>query len=432
MTQEQNPKTVLYFAENAISTIQGGGIVVYSVLKGLPAENILGFYDYPNITPVPEYKDRMIRLRRWKAFRILLYREYKLYEALSELGRVFRLPLDILLALNGLYLYLMGNAIAKKDLLKVLAHVKEDRFKPDIVYFSGLSLRYLQLAVTVALHFDVPMVLLHMDNWMAREKYLLGPMGNLWYRRIVKYMKMAAERSLSSTTNSPALAEVVTRITGHKHEAVNNCCPDMSKGRHFPLTENDIPVITYAGAMNIHLQGKALTIISHAITELNAEGCRVHLHIYTPWEFAPIANAIQIPDAVFYKGQVSKERLAQVYAESDFLLNTTTFDDNKLILFRHSLATKLSEHLCIGKPVISAGSPSWHLHEYVRDNGCGFNICDKDLNAIKNQLRSILSTPREELLQIGKNNRRLWQKAHDVNIQSQKTRESLGLGPYPE
>ena len=65
-----NPKNVLYFAENALSAIQGGGIVAYAVLKGLPAENLLGFYEYRNITPVPEYADRFVYLGRWRTPKI--------------------------------------------------------------------------------------------------------------------------------------------------------------------------------------------------------------------------------------------------------------------------------------------------------------------------------------------------------------------------
>src|SRR4029077_17525580 len=69
-----NPKKVLYFAENALSAIQGGGIVAHAVLKGLPAENLLGFYEYRNITPVPEYADRFTYLGNWrtpKSFHLL-------------------------------------------------------------------------------------------------------------------------------------------------------------------------------------------------------------------------------------------------------------------------------------------------------------------------------------------------------------------------
>ena len=60
------PKRVLYFAENALSAIQGGGIVAYAVLRGLPADRLLGFYDYRNITPVPEYADRFEYLGPWR------------------------------------------------------------------------------------------------------------------------------------------------------------------------------------------------------------------------------------------------------------------------------------------------------------------------------------------------------------------------------
>src|SRR3954452_22988927 len=52
-------KNVLNFAENAISPMQGGGIVVYASLKRLPSEHLLGVYQYRNITPAPEYAKRL-------------------------------------------------------------------------------------------------------------------------------------------------------------------------------------------------------------------------------------------------------------------------------------------------------------------------------------------------------------------------------------
>ena len=137
---------------------------------------------------------------------------------------------------------------------------------------------------------------------------------------------------------------------------------------------NRIPIITYAGAMNRHLQGETLKVLASAVTELNAEGTRVQLHIYTPWEFAPDANAVAVPHAVFYKGQVGREQLTDIYRRADFLVTTVTYRESNISLFRHSLSTKLSEYLCVGKPVISMGHCDWHLHEYVQDHGCGFSI----------------------------------------------------------
>ena len=127
-------------------------------------------------------------------------------------------------------------------------------------------------------HFDLPMLVLHMDDWMAVERNAAGPWwGNLWHRRIVTQMKRAAERSLVSTSNSPRLAARLTALTGRRHVAANNCCPDFvaPPGEARPPEPNPVPVITYAGAMNHHLQGETLRILAGAVAELNAEGTRV-------------------------------------------------------------------------------------------------------------------------------------------------------------
>jgi glycosyltransferase involved in cell wall biosynthesis len=416
-------KNVLCLAENAISPIQGGGIVVYAVLQGLPPENVFGFYDYRNITPATEYADRFLWLGPWHhtPFFKDIVNSYRGVLSDAQMSKLW-----------PMYLFHNKNDLLKKDLAFIRKTLAQQDFKPELIYFSGLSLRYLQLSVMLAEKWDLPMVVLHMDNWMAVEKqHLGGEYGKLWHREIVKYMKRAALRSLSSTTNSPKLARVVTEMTGYEHVPANNCCSDMMKFAD-PASdaENEIPVITYAGAMNRHLQGETLEVMAGAISELNAEGTKVRLDIYAPWEFAPYANSLQIPNAVCYKGQVSRSDLANVYLKSDFLITTVTFRNEHILLFEHSLSTKLSEYLSVGKPVIGAGHPNWHLHEYLEENGCGFSIpIDKDYkrSEIKAAIRNILASSKEKRAYIGKTNRELWEKAHNVEVIARQTRKAIGL-----
>lgn len=410
-----NPKKVLYFAENALSAIQGGGIVAYAVLKGLPAENLLGFYEYRNITPVPEYADCFVYLGRW--------RTPKICQLLNK-------------ATNGRTTAFLRRrfteAHIRKDLTFVEEQVEARSFEPEVVYFAGLSYRYLRLAVLAAERYDVPMVILHMDDWMTVERERARPWATRWAMRISEQLTRAAARSLVSTSNSPRLAAKLTDVTGYRHLPANNCCADLMEYAVKPdrPRPNRIPIITYAGAMNRHLQGETLKVLAGAVTELNAEGTRVHLHIYTPWEFAPDANAVTVPHAVFYKGQVGREQLTDIYRRSDFLVTTVTYRESNISLFRHSLSTKLSEYLCVGKPVISMGHRDWHLHEYVQDNGCGFSILmDENFSRarIKQQLRRILSSDPALLERIGRNNRALWERAHDVTVMAAASRRAIGL-----
>lgn len=412
------PKKVLYFAENALSAIQGGGIVACAVLKGLPADHLLGFYDYRNITPVPEYADRFIYLGPWRMPAILdRINAITGGRAKQRLRRRF------------------AESCVRQDLAFVERQVTERGFVPEAVYFAGLSYRYLRLAVLAAERYDVPMVLLNMDDWMETEREQAAGWGDVWHARIVEQLKRASTRSLVSTTNSPRLADKLTSLTGFRHVPANNCCSDlMVHGTRPNRTQNRIPnripIITYAGAMNLHLQGETLKVLASAVTELNAEGVRVQLHIYTPWEFAPDANAIAVPHAVFYKGHVSREQLADVYRRADFLVTTVTYRERYLSLFRHSLSTKLSEYLCAGTPVISMGHRDWHLHEYVQDHGCGFSILmDENFSRarIKQQLRRILESDAALLERIGRGNRALWSTAHDVDLMAQDSRRALGL-----
>lgn len=424
-------KAVVYVAENALSYVQGGGVVASHVLKGLPADKVVGFYGYKGITVSPEYGDRFHLLPPdWRPP--------------AWWGRVEGGLRRAGLARTA---WRMKQALVRRhpepflaeDLRDALAALEHRGFRPEIVYTAPLSLRFLALAVGIARHFDVPMAVLHMDDWLEEDsKTIASPtLREAWRQRIIALMREAGERSLASTTNSPHLAEKLTEVTGQPFFAANNACPDLvagDTGRLFqprPAAQpgRRVPLLTYAGAMNLHLQGETLLWLARAVSELNFEGTPCRLEVFTPIEFAPLINAEQMPDVVVYRGHAGPDRLLSAYLASDFLVASTTFRPENLVLFRYSLATKLSEYLCVGKPVLSIGHPDWAVHDYVRRNECGFAVTERERIGIKAQLRQILATPPERLDAIGRANRTLWERQHDIRIMSHPTREAIGLPP---
>ncbi|MDD3013545.1 MAG: hypothetical protein PHC34_07575 [Candidatus Gastranaerophilales bacterium] len=411
--KSDKPKNVLFFSENAMSLIQGGGIVVYNVLKGLPPENLLGFYSYTNITPVPEYADRYFHLN--SSSLVLDRNDHKKQN----------------------YVYKNYNELINKDFRTVLSKVKIKNFKPEIVYFSGTSVGYLKLAVMASKHFNIPMVQLNMDNWIddRPRKFYDKEMQAFFMQESIEVLKEASSLSLISTTNSPGMSKHLIKLTGYNHIPANNCTFDLFENdfdESTIITNNEVPIVTYAGAINRTLQGETLIELASVFAELNAEGCKAQLHIYTPWQFSGIANSMSIPNVVIYKGQAGQSELKDIYLNSDFLLGTVTFRDRDITHFKYSLSTKLSEYLCVGKPVIAIGSKEWHLIHYVQQNNCGYPIFLNNTfkrTQVKEEFRKILSTPKQKLYEIGKNNRKLWEKAHDSAILSRETRLAIGLKP---
>src|SRR3954449_1688955 len=146
-------KNVLYFAENAISPMQGGGIVVYASLKGLPPENLLGVYQYRNITPAPEYAERLHALPR----------PLRSQETTGEIS----LPEGRLGIIGeGGSTIEVGRAIAGPLLdryaggfeRQVAELVARNNFHPEVIFTAPLSLRMLRLAVAAAKGYQVPIM----------------------------------------------------------------------------------------------------------------------------------------------------------------------------------------------------------------------------------------------------------------------------------
>lgn len=424
-------KNILYLAENAISPIQGGGIVVYATLRGLPAPNLLGFYRYASITPALEYAERfhlLPVLRGSSAAGALSASPLEAFpptginyhvRELRERVRSFAGPL--------------AHAILGNDWEHVRERVRREGFAPEVVFAAPLTLRILSLAVKAAEAYKVPLVLLNMDDWIAEESARLGPLRALWERQIARVMASAKPHVAYAYSNSPHLAERLTKLYGIPHDTMNNASADIvPEGRRpwSPPPEREGLVLTFAGALNWHLQGETLVRVAEAVAELTADK-PIELRVFTPWQFSALANAISVPGAVTYGGFRSPRELVEAYLESDLLLATTTFRDERIPLFRHSLATKLSDYLCVGRPVLSVGHPDWALHDYVERNACGIVVRTPDRSEIKRQLMRVLATTAEERHRIGQSNRRLWERAHDVRVMARRLREILGLGELP-
>lgn len=423
------PKNVLYLAENAISPIQGGGIVVYALLRGLPAENLFGFFTYENITPAPEYASRFRLLPASPEndcgdntyFRPHLCPPNKVTSPVANYiagGRTFAAHL--------------ANRVFRHEAARTIETIQSSGFKPEVIFLAGLSFRMLHLARQLSEHYDISVVMLNMDDWMSDQIARSSPLSNYMRGAIASEMAAIAPRVSLALSNSPHLADELARRYRIPHETVNNACFDLMCGAGFkPLVEKSGPlIISFSGALNWHLQGESLVLFSYAIAEL-AIRRPVELHVFTPWEFAPIANQISIPGKVIYRGFCSRQELTEHYLASDYLVASTTFDEQNILLFKHSLATKVSDYLCAGRPIISIGHPEWAVHDYVDKHGAGISIRAGRIDEIKQTVATALDWTPLQRQEIGRRNRNLWESAHDITVMGRKARDLLGLGPVP-
>ncbi len=416
-------KKILYLAENALSPLQGGGIVSYALLRGAPPADVFGLYAYEHITPAAEYAACMHVLPRRDAG------SRRHVPPAGSGGAPIALNLRRLRAL-GLHAL---DRLLGRDTRAAIVRIDAAGFRPEVIFAAPLSYRMLRLARTLAARYRVPVVLLNMDDWMSEQAAVWGPLGAYIRTSIAAETRAIAPRIALALSNSERLADELTRRYAIRHETANNACYDLLRGGSYtppPGRPRGAAVIAYAGALNWHLQGETLVLFSRAVAELATQR-PVELHIFTPPEFAPIASEIAIPGKVIYRGFCPKDELVGHYLKSDFLVATTTFDERNILLFKHSLATKLSDYLSAGRPVISLGHPQWAVHDYVEKHDAGMAIRVPDISAIKRSVGAALDWSDERRAAVGRANRRLWGRAHDVTVMARRAREILGLGPVP-
>jgi hypothetical protein len=218
-------KRVLYLAENAISPIQGGGIVVYALLRGLPPENLFGFYCYENITPAPEYAERLHPLTMRDGGGAGSSNYFR--PQLAQSHGIETIPGKLLRG-SRVFAAHLKDRLLHTDADLAMERIDAANYVPEVIFLAGLSFRMLHLARRLAERYSIPVVMLNMDDWMSDQTARSHPLSAYMRGAIAAEMRAIAPHVQVAISNSPHLAAELTRRYGTAHDTVNNACYERS------------------------------------------------------------------------------------------------------------------------------------------------------------------------------------------------------------
>lgn len=149
--------------------------------------------------------------------------------------------------------------------------------------------------------------------------------------------------------------------------------------------------LVYAGGIYLN-RWKTLAAIADAIRELNCDGVRIILDIYTGNEVSPEIN-IKLNDGVHsvIHGSVSQEELGNIYHNSDIALHVESFDLKNRLAVRMSFSTKIVDCLASGCAVMAVCDEKQGGMVYLKENDAA--ICVTDQEDIYKTLRSLADSP---------------------------------------
>lgn len=230
------------------------------------------------------------------------------------------------------------------------------------------------------------------DDHLTFRQFSLSPI--YWFNRLLlrkNVIATAKHYSLLYTMTQEQLEEYqpVLKVPMKVLKKTGNFegLPTLKTDRGNPL------IITYGGNL-IYNRYKTLHKLAQAIKEINQNGIKIKLHIYTQ---TPITEKLRIllddSENSFLLGKVSMEELNVKYSNADLVLHVESFGLKQRLLTRLSFSTKIIDLMHTGRGILAICSKESSPYKYLKSEDAA--ICVADVSEIKKTLLHLLEFPEQ-------------------------------------
>lgn len=250
-------------------------------------------------------------------------------------------------------------------------------FNPDVIYTDSYDTFYTyRLLNYVKKISNAPYVMFHCDDQLTYKKFSFSPL--FWINRFVlrQYVKQAIKGASINYCIIDEQLRVYNSIVPANYKILNKCAAfDID----FEVKKVNNPIrMVYAG--NLHLgRWETLQKLAEAISEINKEGIKIQLDIYTGKSVSDknlkkiqIDSAIQIHDFIPYNELILIQKCA------DILLHVESFHLKERLITFLSFSTKIVDFFEAGKCIIAIGWKESAPIKYLKEKDAAITITDKN------------------------------------------------------
>lgn len=148
--------------------------------------------------------------------------------------------------------------------------------------------------------------------------------------------------------------------------------------------------MVYTGNLLIG-RAASLCAISRALKEINKDGVKVTLDIYTPTDLDAESTALLNSNGCTKHAPVTKDKVAQIQREADIVVFVESLEKEHRYDARLSFSTKLTDYFASGKCIFAIGDKAIAPIQYLEEYDCA--ITCSDYNDVEGQLRKLIDNP---------------------------------------
>lgn len=253
-----------------------------------------------------------------------------------------------------------------------------DDFKPDIIFQPIYYVRHMnRIANFIKKYTDVPMYGYVSDDVYTLKQLSFSPL--FW---IDRFLCRAESKKVIKQCE---ILYTISEIQRAEYEKIFKIpCKILTKSANFDepsqvKQEYNKPLqLLYTGNIGIK-RWQALAIIADALKEINKDGVKAELKIYTGGLITDeISKALNIEGSSKIMGFISSSEIPRIQSEADVLVHVESSSLKSRLWVRQSFSTKIVDYLKIARPILAVGPHDVASMEHLIRNDCAIVADNKE------------------------------------------------------
>ena len=264
-----------------------------------------------------------------------------------------------------------------RDMLWSIGRWKSDNFKkfledikPDVVFMPVFNCFYPHKVLQfVKKQTNAKIILFHADDNYTLKQFSFSPLYWLYRLNLRKWVRKSVKIS--------DVNYAISYIQKEEYEkAFNKPVKLLTKGLDFDeipnyKTEYNQPLqLVFTGNIGVN-RWRSLAIIADALKEVNADGIKAQMKIYTATPITEkMEKALNIENTSKIMGFVDSSKVAGIQADADMLIHVEAMDLKNKLLVRQSFSTKIVDYFKSARPILAVGPKDVASIDHLIRNDC--------------------------------------------------------------
>ena len=267
-------------------------------------------------------------------------------------------------------------------------HTFLDEVQPDLLFtILSDSVPLNKLIWHIQGYLQKPLVVYAWDNNYTLQLGLTSPL--VFLNRCINrhYMRKTVQKAEQ--------LYVISEIQKQDYEkAFGVSCKILTKSADFsgepPVkTQYNSPLqLVFTGNIGTN-RWKSLAIIAEALEQINQNGVRAQLRIYTATPLtAKMEKALKKGDSSFIMGSVPANEVPKIQEEADILVHVEALDLKNRLAVRQSFSTKLVDYFKAARPILAVGLREVASIDHLIRDDCA--LTGETVEEVRSALESVL------------------------------------------